>query len=351
MFNLELAPAGIVLTRWNEEARTNGKEVVRPTETRDILRFWHYNVQAIAPGYTLGDLIGLIRNLEDPGLLSPMLCCNVEAFMTESREAEEKEADTGLDYLFIHNYAWYNEESEFSDAPALGVINTQYGISRDISGWGAFTEPYEGYLEAHPEDPQRHMAYGISFSPLAALMPLPLRYESQVVFRDAKFGTEELFETTLPITFGELVQAIFWELGFFGSPSQRDAKSASLLEAVEHMDEVREEIEDAEKYLGPEALEAKKEELGLQALDPDEMLADIRRRHNAEPARLRQAKDVISRYGASLCKTPSVRGVILESKEEPNVIVLVTDPASVVDIPTTLDGVPIGCRVVDATAR
>jgi hypothetical protein len=48
-----------------------------------------------------------------------------------------------------------------------------------------------------------------------------------------------MFETEVTITFGEFVHAIFWELGFHGSPADRDEMRAQVLERAEAIDSLR----------------------------------------------------------------------------------------------------------------
>src|SRR3989304_5837644 len=58
--------------------------------------------------------------------------------------------------------------------------------------------------------------YALDFTPVSALLLLPLRYDPRGQFWSGFTGGagEVLFQTELTITFGELLHAIFWEIGF-----------------------------------------------------------------------------------------------------------------------------------------
>jgi hypothetical protein len=119
-------------------------------------------------------------------------------------------------------------------APRLhGTWKPPYDLIRLFEGWGKWDEPYEGYFIEHPEiDPAHYQgAFALDFTPLSALIHLPIRYDPTVQFWSGSMRSGELlFETQLTITFGEFLRAIFWEVGFHGSPSERDDVRQSLSE-------------------------------------------------------------------------------------------------------------------------
>lgn len=123
-----------------------------------------------------------------------------------------------------------------------------HDLIREFGGWGKWKEPYEGYFSQHPEiDPQRYEgAFALDFTPLSALLHLPLRYNPKVQFWSGPMrGAGELmFETELTITFGESLRAIFWEIGFHGSPADRDEALESLRERAEAVDRRRDHDKD-----------------------------------------------------------------------------------------------------------
>lgn len=126
-------------------------------------------------------------------------------------------------------------------APSLhGRWHAPYHLTREFVGWGKWDEPYDGYFQEHPEiDPARYEgAFALEFTPLSALVDLPLRYDPKVQFWSGHSASdgELLFETELTITFGEFLHAIFWEVGFLGSPSERDKTQALLRERAERID-------------------------------------------------------------------------------------------------------------------
>lgn len=108
-----------------------------------------------------------------------------------------------------------------------------YHVEREFQGWGRWEEPYPGFFDGHPEiDPDTYEGgFALELTPVNELVHYPLRYNPGIAFHDGGPGSGTvILQDAITITFGEFVYAIFWELGFMGSPEQRDESRAMLRE-------------------------------------------------------------------------------------------------------------------------
>src|SRR5215218_8212382 len=275
--------------------RDGEPETFVPADVFALLGVWHCTVVEIDPDYTLGDLFSLLRGAEGIEGLAPMLSCNVAAFLAEAEGEPAKDDDGTLRFVEVYNAAelsTYVEDPENPDEPlrfvdedeadehdavadalhdligeqkpfrlvdATGddpitgrplrrriIPGTQngrwvgpYHLDRRFHGWGPWEEPHPGFFAAHPEiDPGSYEgAFALDLSPVNQLVHLPLRYNPAIEFHDDLDGEEAVFADGISITFGELVHAVFWELGFLGSPEARDEQSAMLLERLDELKE------------------------------------------------------------------------------------------------------------------
>jgi hypothetical protein len=273
------------------------REII-PEDVFELLRYWHFTLDGIDDDYTLGDLITLLRGVDGIERLSGLLACDVAAFLAEADKPPTPDRDDRMRFVQVHNVASltkYQEDPDHPDEPLewmdeaaaeeqdrldAGVASLTgerppwklvdatgddpitgeprlrrlraprlhgrwigpYHISRDFGGWGRWSEPYGGFFAEHPEiDPASYEGgYALDFTPLQDLLHYPLRYDPTVEFwSDYPTGTgEKLLATTLTITFGELVHAIFWEIGFHGTPDARDEAGEMVRE---RMDDVKRE--------------------------------------------------------------------------------------------------------------
>jgi len=276
----------------------------RPQDAVALLRYWQQTLTVIDQDYTFGDLVSLLRSVDDIEHLSPILECDVAAFLADADHPGNVGDEQPMQYLQVHNVAelttyeedpsqpdepldWMDDEEAAErdrldsgvatltggrkplklvdatgDDPITGEPTLRrlrsprlhgrwkppYDLMREFAGWGRWREPYEGYFIQHPDiDPERYEGpFALDLTPLSTLLHLPLRYNPNVRFWSGP-GTgagDLLFETQLTITFGEFLRAIFWELGFHGSPSDRDEARESLRERVEAVDRHRHECDD-----------------------------------------------------------------------------------------------------------
>jgi hypothetical protein len=281
-FEIALVPEGIQTERWIPpvfERDVEGEIVSTVREGRheyeiekvgdvfELLRFWHFGVSRIADDFTLGDLFRIFRECKGFSRLGPMLACDVEAFLAESAKEGKRESD--LDFLEVYNCTDlenYVEDEANPDAPFDvkagewhgGRMNGNwigpYNFSRDFHGWGTHTpDENEGGGEPYKT------GYGLSFTPPQDLLHTPLRYDPKLSFLgdwhrkvciERQENPQPEFECEIGITFGELVHAIFWEIGWHGGPASRDEFGSQLQETVR---EARAQLaaEDAQKNSPP----------------------------------------------------------------------------------------------------
>jgi hypothetical protein len=299
-FSLNLVPGGIEVRDWVDGAET--VEIARPTKVYELLRYWHWRLDGIDEHYTLGDLFALLRDVEGIELLSPMLACDVAAYMDESRKDPTAPA-TDIEYLRVYNRAdldryvadpdrpddlrgglFGDDDDELSDEEAaeedarragvaeltgepktLAIVDATgddpvtgkprlrrlrapemhgkwvppYHLYHDFSGWGKWEEPYPGYFEKEGGDPANFKGnIAVSYTPIADLMHLPLGYDPKIEFRDDYAGGNVVLATEVTIRFGEFVHAVLWDLGFHGTPAARDAFVGDLRERKAEIDEL-----------------------------------------------------------------------------------------------------------------
>jgi hypothetical protein len=293
-FHMRLTKQGILSDPWPGEETDESAD--RPQNSLALLRHWHSTLMRIDEDYTFGDLVSLLRNVDDIENLSPMVGCDVAAVLADTDRSWNRDDEEPIQYLQVSNVAEltkYEEDLAHPDEPLrwmdgdeateqdrldagiamltgapkpMRVVDATgddpitgepslrrlhvprihgrwippYDLRREFEGWGRWEEPYRGYFSQHPEiDPERYEgAFALDFIALSAILHLPLRYRPKVQFWSGPFrgAGELLFETELTITFGEFLRAIFWEIGFHGSPAERDAAFESLRERIEAVD-------------------------------------------------------------------------------------------------------------------
>jgi hypothetical protein len=276
--------------------RDGERETFVPADAFELLGVWHSTVEEIDPDYTLGDLCSLLRSVDGVERLDAMLACDVAAFLAEAAAEPAREDDHGIRFVEVYNTAEatrYEEDPENPDEPARfvddeeaeehdamaealhGLIGQEkplkivdatgddpitgkprrrriipgtqngrwvgpYHLDRGFHGWGRWEEPRPGFFAAHPEiDPAAYEGgFALELTPVNELAHLPLRYNPAVTFRAGRGEGTVVLEDRITITFGELVHAVFWELGFMGSPATRDENRAVLDERIADLKEM-----------------------------------------------------------------------------------------------------------------
>ena len=88
---MRLIRAGI--TDYWQVREPDDLDVARPRTARELMHFWQNELREIEPGYTFGDLVALLRGVEDIDVLSPLLLCDVPAFLEEANRPNASRTD------------------------------------------------------------------------------------------------------------------------------------------------------------------------------------------------------------------------------------------------------------------
>ena len=224
-FSVRLTRAGI-----RHECYRDGEaevQIHRPAPLPELLRFWHYQLDGIDNDCTLGDLLALLRGVADIASLSAMFSCDVAEFLSEALHPCDSTA-TDIEFLRVYNTA---DLSGYEEGPPGKRVSGSrfvppYTISRGFDGWGTWSEPNSGAWEKEPYIP-REGGIAVEFTPVNQLVHLALRYDPKVGF-EADCRGPAAFETELTIDFGQFVHAVIWEIGFFGSPGDRNEQRNEL---------------------------------------------------------------------------------------------------------------------------
>lgn len=259
--SVELTQHGIVV-------HTGGDpEPYQVSDAGDLLHLWHWRVEAIDPHFTLDDLARLVRGADGFEVLSVLLNTPLQEVL-EHAGGEGPRPDWPLRYLEVCNVALptrYHPDPQRPDVafqmiaddgtvvghevqavPCAGPLEILIGVSDpdEVTGsveisrvvaperHGSWREPYHvaRMLRGRGEGPHgsgrvsemEEARYDLFFATLPEIAHLPLRYNADVAFDG---GGEEGAGATrqVAITFGELLHAVFWGLGFNGSPENRIA--------------------------------------------------------------------------------------------------------------------------------
>jgi len=205
--DIELTPGGLVVDD-GHSPRT-----IEPARAADLVPFFGHAVE-LDPEYRLGDLMRLV-DLPDADRLASILGEHVTPLIEEARGGPAPDGDTSVEYLRVSN------------------VHADGRIVREFDGWGRWTEPHPGADDSKTGGPRKG-PMAVELTPLRHLLDLPLRYEPALVFRDEE-GEEE-YRTEIGITLIEFLKAVFWELTFLGTPEDRDAMRAELLEGLRRVE-------------------------------------------------------------------------------------------------------------------
>lgn len=254
--SVELTPRGVVV-------HTGGDpEPYEVSDAADLLHLWHWRLEAIDPHFTLGDLAQLVRAADGIDVFSVLLNTPLDEVL-EHAGAERPNPQWPLRYLEVCNVAvptCYHPDVPFQmiaddgsvighevraapDAGPLEILiavrdadelTGNVEISRVVAperhgSWGG---PYHvtrmlrglGVPDRGVPDGERssgEVRYDLFFAVFPELAHLPLRYNPEVIFEG--WGREGVLAAQVAITVGEFLYAVFWGLGFNGSPENRIA--------------------------------------------------------------------------------------------------------------------------------
>ncbi len=162
------------------------------------------SICSIDPGVTLADIFNAV---ERDGALKEFLrqysWCDVDAFHFEARTPVTQPLDVQLEYIEISKYLDFNDDHAEETVKVKGI------------------GPPFGYGQTR---------YGIEFTPVNELAPLAVHLNPVAEVRK---DDDTIAQVPASFTLLDVLGAVYWEISFNGSPVQRDALTAELLEAAE----------------------------------------------------------------------------------------------------------------------
>ncbi len=178
----------------------------------------------IGQNVTLGDIFKLVDSDEPTKLFLSMYswCRDIDAF----HKAAFTPSDTDK---FFGNLSHVQIDSgiELYEDKNDKVIND----SLDFHGFGPTSEDTLKYYVEAGKTPPENERYALGFSPMATLVDLPVKLGS---CRLSVFGKNENgIEAKRTYTLLQILDAIYWEISFYGGPEEAAAMRNELAERVE----------------------------------------------------------------------------------------------------------------------
>lgn len=238
MENLRLLTSGrLVCDEHNFETKISKKDV---DITNFILYAFSHNC-VLESSLTLKSIFELVRNVNNYSILSPLLT---------GGDWLEEIIDEGLDKISTNK-------------SSIQYINIGWrAVLHDLHEGGTgldFDVDIYGSIDGDKEK------YALDMSSTQNLMDCKVRLIEDIFITDeTKNGFNILKQTqAFPIlltckkefTLFDILRGLFWELSFFGSPKERDAKKDELIESVKNikveecksLDEVKQAIQEKRK--------------------------------------------------------------------------------------------------------
>ena len=203
----------------------------QPRSLARLLMFWQLTVDRIEDGYTLGDLIELLRGVRRVDILSAMTSCGIEELLEEAalgplprtgdaatvrqlRVRTRLEPETYVEHPGDTDDDWLDPargKMEVTLGERHGFWTGPYRIVRDLVAWGETGMPDGGLGEN---------GFPVELAGIRRLLDLPLRYVPDTVISHS-LVRDGGFATAVSITFGEFVTAVLRTVGRFGSEEER----------------------------------------------------------------------------------------------------------------------------------
>jgi len=158
----------------------------------------------IEDGLTLQDIFNFVEKDESlKDFIGPYSWCHIDDFHYAAKFPKER--GTSLRNLLISKSVSINTR-KYPDLE----------FSPDFHGEGPI-EPDQ--LKDYGENPPDIITYGVSFTPMANIVDLPIKLEKEVkVFENYK----EIGKAYVECTLLEILDAIYWEISFHGSPEEAE---------------------------------------------------------------------------------------------------------------------------------
>ncbi|MBI3301933.1 MAG: hypothetical protein HYZ72_07635 [Deltaproteobacteria bacterium] len=196
----------------------------------------------VADNFTLGDLCVMIRDCEEMDLetFSALVRCPLAPFLAEC--LQPCDTTTALEsHLSYIRLRWRCEY----DSPAETLWPPSSSLWLDVDGIGDIWEDYKpgGQFYEQGKDYSHCNQYALEMTPLYELRHLPLRIDpTMAVACTAETGKEPLEIPAPGVTLLQLIYSLFWELSFFGTPGERDAKREELQETARRIEAGEEKL-------------------------------------------------------------------------------------------------------------
>lgn len=175
----------------------------------------------IEDGVTFADIIKLIKNCQAFYFLNIFPYYLKEILVASEKEVNKDIFDADMDFLVLE---WVISECDGFEEP----INSLHGYERpQFSGKGVYKKDTEWSKKGQKE------SFSVALTDVAELMRYPLKLSDKVVYIDEtnKFNKRELSEAKY--TLFNIIDGIFWELSWHGSPSEAKKTRDSLFKTVE----------------------------------------------------------------------------------------------------------------------
>lgn len=228
MENLEIKKGGrLVKTEWvfDEEAEQGSYKEKDVTD----FSFRHlFDLCSLEDGVTLKDVFLLVSR--EAGLYDLIIGNWLKDYMSEAFNEKEKEPiqDQEIDFLELY---W---------TPSLQKLEGRESLQGSafpcLHGLGPVLQNEQDGFKAGSRIP-----YSLSFMPLGTLLDLPLKIKKDTELWSEDFDSRKLKDKKIldikewPMTLGQIVYGIFWELSFYGSPKDRDQQGQKLKEIIKDL--------------------------------------------------------------------------------------------------------------------
>jgi hypothetical protein len=227
---LELRPGGrLIKTFWRyDEEKEQGSWLTQDVTESAISLLFEECV--LAEGATLRDLFLLIK--PDATIFDSIFRNWVEDIVAEglSSGPSPDPSPAASDIEFLELY-WSFECQKRGGKNTINGTTFPY-----FHGIGRVLERDEEHYKKGDR-----IAWSLSFTSTRSLIDLPLRLKPDAtVFTDNMDDWKEESKTLatyhwVPTTLGQIIQGVFWELSFFGSPVERDKQGAELFRSIEEV--------------------------------------------------------------------------------------------------------------------
>lgn len=252
---LRIRPSGLVVGRFNSEKFQAAKKAKESTKDRErfcdeeiptdsnILTLLRCVIDRIEPGVKLGDIFQMVKSypLLEAFLAQYSWCWGIEDIHKEASRPPLKLYEPPAD--------------EEDDNPLVAISVEQYGTLSE-EGWLEIGMDVSG--RAEPTEKCKETKYGISMTPAYELADLSVELSENLVVNPRR-AAPEIMTCRRGVTLLEFLDAIYWEISFYGGPEERDELRAEMRQTVAEIKAGTANVRTAESF-----------EEAIEKLDQDE---------------------------------------------------------------------------------